>query len=384
MRLHLFAALAVAGVLAAGCGPATNYKYRIAVIPKGMTHEFWQSIHRGADRAAADLGKQGIAVFIDFQGPNKENDSLEQINLIKTEATTGIQGMVLAPQDSKQMVPPVQQVVDKHIPVLIIDSGLDKEALDKNPHLIVKYVATNNYHGGQLAAMRLLDVLDRAGVKDQKIILFRYAPGSESTEQREKGFHDVIDEAIKNHKPGAATISWLSDDQYAGATVSDAETTAGPLLDKYRNEEGVGIFAVNESAAAGMLNKMKALKLRKHFKYVGFDSSDQLLNGVRDGDIDGLIVQDPYRMGYLSVWTLVQHLEGYDVSEGGRDRSTGEHVVTHDPADAPPVPGGERVPADVRGDVDDDKMRELWKPDLQSKRTTEELLKDTPQYKKKS
>ena len=89
-------------------------------------------------------------------------------------------------------------------------------------------------------------------------------------------------------------------------------------------------------------------------------------------------------MGYLSVWTLVQHLEGYDVSEGGRDRSTGEHVVTHDAADAPPVPGGERVPAELRGDVDDDSMRELWKPELQAKRSTEQLLKDTPQYKKKS
>ena len=145
----------------------------------------------------------------------------------------GINGLVLAPQDSVQMVKPVEQVVAKGIPVVIIDSGLDKEALAKNPDLIVKYVATDNYHGGQLAAERLLKVLNEAGVKEQKIVLFRYQAGSESTEQREKGFHDAIDKAIAERKPDDPTITWLSDNQFAGATVSDAEKTAGPLLESH-------------------------------------------------------------------------------------------------------------------------------------------------------
>jgi ribose transport system substrate-binding protein len=358
MKVRIYAALAVSVVLAAGCGPAVNYKYRIAVIPKGLTHEFWQSIHRGADRAAADLGKQGVSVEVLWDGPAKENDSLEQIKLIEAKAGMGINGLVLAPQDSVQMVAPVQRVVDKHIPVVIIDSGLDKEALAKNPELIVKYVATDNYHGGQLAAERLLKVLKDAGVKDQKIVLFRYAAGSESTEQREKGFHDVIDKAIADHKPGAPTITWLSDNQFAGATVSDAEKTAGPLLSRFRDQEGVGIFAVNESAATGMLNSMKTLGLAKKFKYVGFDTSVQLLGAVRDGDIDGLVVQDPYKMGYIALWTLVHSLEGSQVSEGGKTLSTGEYVVTRD-------------------NLDDAKTKELINPELQPTRTV-----TPPEYKK--
>src|ERR1700693_1277810 len=132
MKLRLFAAAAVAAVLAPGCGPAVNYKYRIAVIPKGLTHQFWESIHRGADRAAADLGKQGIPIEILWDGPKKESDSSEQINLIATKAAMGINGLVLAPQDSHQMVNPVQQVVEKNIAVVIIDSGLE------NKDLIVK------------------------------------------------------------------------------------------------------------------------------------------------------------------------------------------------------------------------------------------------------
>ena len=379
MRLRLLAALAAAALLAAGCGPATNYKYRVAVIPKGLTHQFWQSIHRGAQRAADDLGKQGVSVEVLWDGPKKESDSKEQIDLIETKASMGINGLVLAPQDSHQMVNPVRQVVGRNIPVVIIDSGLDEQALKDDPNLIVKYIATNNYHGGQLAAQRLLDVMDRAKIKEQKIVLFRYAPGSESTEQREKGFHDVIDEAIKNQKPGGATITWLSDNQYAGSTISDAEKTAGPLLQQIQKEEGVGIFAVNESSAAGMLNSLKTLGLNKKFKFVGFDSSDQLLAGLRDGDIDGLIVQDPFKMGYLGLWTMVQRLEGYDVSEGGRNFYTGEHVVVHETGDAAPPPGGQRVPAELQGDVDDDAMRQLFVPELQEKRTVQ-----TPEYKKKS
>ena len=374
MKMRLLAALAVAAVLsAAGCKPATNYKYRIAVVPKGLTHQFWQSIHRGADRAAADLGQQGIPIEILWDGPKKESDSSEQTNIIQTKANMGISGLVLAPQYSREMVAPVQQVVDKHIPVVIIDSGLDKEALDKNPNLIVKYVATNNYHGGQLAARRLLDVMNEAAKTDpkyktQRIVLFRYEAGSESTEQREKGFEDAVNQAIRERKPDDPTITWHPDTVYAGSTVDKAQAQAGPLLGKLRGQypnEGVGIFAVNESAAEGMLDAMKGATLLKRFKYVGFDSSDQLQAGLRDGNLDGLIVQDPYRMGYLGTYLLVQHLEGFDVSEGGRDLGTGEHIVT-------------------RENLDDVKTKELFDPDLQAKRTTEDLLEGLPKFKKKS
>src|SRR5436305_11286059 len=130
-----------------GCGSAKQaYKYRVAVIPKGLTHEFWQSIHRGAERAARDLTERGIATQVLWNGPKKENDASEQISIIDLMIGKQVSGIVLAPQHSETMGDPVERAVKEHIPVLVIDSGLNRE------DIIVKYIATDNYNGGRLAA----------------------------------------------------------------------------------------------------------------------------------------------------------------------------------------------------------------------------------------
>jgi ribose transport system substrate-binding protein len=329
MSRKVFLALAVVACLAGGgCGSRVAYKYRIAVIPKGLTHEFWQSIHRGAERAAADLKGEGILVEVLWDGPRKESDASEQIALVDQKAGMGIQGLVLAPQDSKGMVPVVERTVDKGIPTVIIDSGLDPEALKRRPDLIVKYVATDNYHGGELAAQRLVEVLTKAGKEAPKVVLFRYQVGSESTEQREQGFLDQIDkENSARKKAGKAPVEVISKDKYAGATVDTAYSEANPLLLQVKNRAD-GIFAVNESAATGMLNAMRSQGLNKKIRLVAFDSSEPLLQAVKEDDVDGLIVQDPYRMGYLGVWTLVRFLEGDDVRAGAQHISTGEYLLT--------------------------------------------------------
>jgi ribose transport system substrate-binding protein len=327
--LSLGVCLAFAGCT--GGGATSAAKYKIAVIPKGLSHEFWQSIHRGADQAAKDLGARGVSVEILWDGPTEESDATAQIKIINQKRAMGVQGMVLAPQDSKQMAPPVEHTVEQGVAVVIIDSGLDPEALKKNPDLIVKYVATNNRNGGRLAAKALIDALEKEGKKEPKLVLFRYAPGSESTEQREAGFLDYVEEQQKAGKK----IDIISKDEYAGATVSTAQKAAGPLLTRLRGQGIDGIFAVNESAANGMLNALKTQKMNKDVKLVGFDSSAPLLQAVRDGDIDTLIVQDPFYMGYMGVWTVVNHLEGYDVRQGQVDLTTGEYPLNKDNIDSP-------------------------------------------------
>jgi len=240
-------------------------------------------------------------------------------------------------------------------------------------------VATDNYNGGRLAGLHLLELLAAEGKTEPRIIMMRYQVGSESTDQREQGFEDVINQYIKEHGLDPAKV-WLSSDKYAGATKESALKEAGPLVNKYRAQID-GIFAVNESSAAGMLDALRSLGLsqrvqrldsrppsaalhqavadglvgaeiltggaaeartellgdagrlqqlglRKQVRLMGFDSSQPLLQAVESGEIDGLILQDPYRMGYLGLWTVVRYLEGDNVDADGNYLGTGEHVIT--------------------------------------------------------
>ena len=209
-------------------------KWRVMVIPKGTTHEFWQTIHAGALKGASDLGN----VEVIWQGPQKEDDRLQQIQLVQNAVAAGVDGIVLAPLDAKALVKPVEDAIAKGIPVVIIDSGLESKK-------IVSYVATDNYHGGVLAARRLGELLKGEG----KIILLRYAVGSESTEQRERGFTDTM-------KTEFPKIVYLSDTEYAGATSDTAQQKSQSLVTRYRGQVN-GIFCCNESSTFGMLRALE-------------------------------------------------------------------------------------------------------------------------------
>ena len=219
----------------ANASAAKSKKWRVMVIPKGTTHEFWKTIHAGALKAAQELGN----VEVIWQGPQKEDDRTQQIQYVQNAVATGVDAIVLAPLDAKALKAAVEGAVAKGIPVVIIDSALESD----KP---VSYVATDNYHGGVLAGQRLGELLKGQG----KIILMRYAVGSASTEEREKGFTDTI---AKNF-PG---ITYLSDDQYAGATADSAQRTAQSLATRYRGQVD-GVFCPNESSTLGMLRALDA------------------------------------------------------------------------------------------------------------------------------
>jgi ribose transport system substrate-binding protein len=323
--------------LSAGCGAHPD-ELVIVVIPKGMTHEHWQSVRRGAERCASDLlGWEGRRVRIIFDGPLRERDAMEQIRIVDRRVATGADGIVLAPQHSRTMTACVRRAAEAGLPVVVIDSGL------ADPEHFVKYVATDNYHGGCLAAEHLLGELKKRGKDRPKLILFRYAVGSESTEQREKGFEDTA----RRLCPDAV---WLSTDRYAGATRDSAMREAGPLVFQFRDQVD-GVFAPNESSASGMVDVLRSQGLNGKVLVMGFDSSKPLLQAIQTGDVVGSVLQDPYKMGYLSTWCCVRYRLGDDVNAGRTqmELSTGEYVVTRD-------------------NVDSEQIRGLFEPELQARR----------------
>ncbi|CAN5674411.1 hypothetical protein BH23PLA1_BH23PLA1_21410 [soil metagenome] len=216
---------------------AKSKRWRVMVIPKGTTHEFWQTIHAGAREAAEERNAEIV-----WLGPQKEDDRQQQIDLVKNAVAMGVEGridgIVLAPLDAKALVGPVVEAIDRGIPVVIIDSAL----ASNRP---VSFVATDNLNGGVLAARRLGELMQGEG----RAILLRYAQGSASTEERERGFMETMAGEFPK-------IRFVSDNQYAGATAATAQEVSRNLVTRHRG--GVdGIFAPNESSTFGMLRALE-------------------------------------------------------------------------------------------------------------------------------
>ena len=295
---------------------AADKTYTIAVIPKGTTHEFWKSVNAGALKARQELAAQGTPVEVIWKGPLREDDRDQQIQVVENFMSRGVSGIVLAPLDSQALVRPVANAVKSGIPVVIIDSGLKSDKM-------LSYISTDNFKGGQMAGEHLGKLLNGKG----NVILLRYAVGSASTEEREAGFLD----ALKKKHPG---IKLLSSDQHAGATRETAYQASQNLLNRFGRDVN-GIFCPNETATIAMTKALREVgRARGKVKMIGFDAGTQSLADMKSGDLQGLVVQNPVRMGYLGVMTVVEHLRGKKVE---KRVDTGVQLVTAENMEQPEI-----------------------------------------------
>jgi len=303
-----------------GGAPASGKRLKIAVVPKGTTHEFWKSVHAGAVKAAKEMD-----VDIVWKGPLKEDDLKAQIDVVDTFVAQGVAGIVLAPLNDSALKTPVKRAKDAKIPTVIFDSDLQGDE-----H--VSFVATDNQAAGKIAA----EAMDKDLGGKGNVIVLRYQEGSASTQNREKGFLDGM-----KAKP---ELKILSDNQYGGATSESAFQKGESLLVAHKAASGAvnGVFTPNESTTFGMLQALKKSGTNKKVKLIGFDSSDSLVKALKEGDIDGLVVQNPFNMGYLSVKTMVDHLHGKPVE---KRIDTGARLVD-------------------KANIDDPAVKEIMQPDL--------------------
>ncbi|HRG95792.1 MAG TPA: substrate-binding domain-containing protein [Polyangiaceae bacterium] len=284
-------------------GGAKAARLRIAVIPKGTTHEFWKAVHAGANKGGLEADVEVL-----WKGPLKEDDLKAQIDVVQSFIAQGVSGVVLAPLSDTALRSPVKAAVAAGIPVVVFDSDLrgDEHA---------SFVATDNVAAGRLAADALAKSLGGKG----RVLMLRYQVGSASTQGREEGFLA----AIKEH-PGVQVVS---DNQYGGATTESAFSTSERLLSAQRaGADGVqGVFTPNESTTFGMLLALRKGGLAGKVKLVGFDASDKLLEALEGGHVEALVVQDPFKIGYLAVKTMAAKLRGQPVD---KRIDTGARLVT--------------------------------------------------------
>lgn len=313
-KILLVGVVAAAGLSSCDGKGAGKKKIKIAVIPKGTTHIFWQSVHAGAEKAGKEFG-----VDIEWIGPVREDEYSEQIGIVDNMVTRRVSGIVLAPQHASALRRPVIDAVKKTVPVVIIDSGLD-DAED----IYTSFAATDNRGGGRIAGQKMGEILGGKG----KVAVLRYSEGSASTHNREEGFLEAIAKF-----PGVEVVD---KDMYAGVTRGEALAKSQSLLTRHKKAGKLmidGIFCPNASSAYGMLQAIKLdrdvrdLAIAGKLTYIGFDADDPLVAGLGSGEIKGLVIQNPFKMGYKGVEAMVRHLRGEKVV---KQIDTGVGFVTKD------------------------------------------------------
>ncbi len=255
----------------------------IGVVPKGANHIFWQTVRAGAIKAAAECSAK-----IEWNAPSLEVDSSRQIEIVESMVNRRLAGIALAPVDRRALVRVVEHAATLGIPVAIFDSAID------TPRRIT-YVATNNEEGGRMAARRLAASIGATG----QVGVIGFMPGSAATEERERGF----DREIREHFPRIELVGlrFAMADRAKALALTENLLTAYPKL--------AGIFADNESSTAGAVQALKTRGV-KNVKLVAFDASEALVEDLRAGFIDALVVQNPFAMGYESTRAICRKLAG--------------------------------------------------------------------------
>ena len=283
---------------------------RIGVVPKETASVDWEGVRQGALKAGAEENYEIL-----WNGPEIETDCERQIQIVEDMIAQKVAGIVLAPSNRKALVPAVEKTYARKIPCVIVDSGVETDKY-------LSYMATDNYKGGVLAAQRIGEILGGKG----KVIIVAWTPNSASTDARTQGFKETLAQ------------------EFPGIEIVDSQFPSPPIMDKARDvtqdmltrNAGIdGIFACNATTAGGALTALSGFQQgEKKIKMVGFDAWPMVVDGLKNGDLDSLILQNPYKMGYEGVKAIIRHLNGEKVD---KEVDTGVELITRDRLNDPKV-----------------------------------------------
>ncbi|KPF45069.1 ABC transporter substrate-binding protein [Rhizobium sp. AAP43] len=275
----------------------------IPIIVKDTTSFYWQIVLAGARAAGKDLG-----VSVPELGAQSESDINGQISILENAVAGKPAAVVISPTEFKALGKPIDEAA-KSVPIIGIDSSADSKAF-------TSFLTTDNVQGGRIAADGLAAAIKEAtGKEEGEIAIITSLPGVGSLDQRHEGFM----EQIKAKYPGLTVVA----DKYADGQATTGLNMMTDLITA--NPNLVGVFASNLIMAQGVGQAIAENKLGDKIKVIGFDSDEKTVGFLKEGVLAGLVVQDPYRMGYDGVKTALA------VSKGEKVETfvdTGANLVT--------------------------------------------------------
>ena len=287
MKRSKCALICAAAVLAMLCSCASAApvaeQHTVALIVKSTETEFWLSVFAGAEAAAAEYNAKLTVV-----GPETEEDYETQNAMVEQAVEKGAQAIVFSAIDYENNATAIDAAAAAGVKIVAIDSSVDSSAVST-------YIGTDNYAAGRMAALAALERVEG----DLKVGIVNYDVSSANGQEREEGAVDEFKESGRAEI--VSVINTLAEAVHAQAD------TAALLMD---HPEINVLLAFNEPTSVGAANAVRELGLSDDVFLVGFDSNVATVDGLQEGSVDALVVQNPYAMGYLGVEAACKMLSG--------------------------------------------------------------------------
>ena len=281
----------IIGTLAAcgNGGGAGDDELRIGVVLKSLANPFYVTMAEAIEERAEELG---VEVLI--QATESEADAEGQMQIIEDMLVQQVDAILLAPNGSVELVPAVSRANEQGVPVVIITTPLDEDALYNAGAYTISFVGSDDYYGGRVAAQEMWEALDGSG----QVAILEGVSGHESSVARVDGFSGKLAELGGIEIVASQPANW---DQEQGYTVFQNILQANPDVD--------GVFAASDLMALGAVQAIIDAGMRDQITVIGYDASDDAKEAVRRGDMLGSIAQSPSNMGTTALETAILFLE---------------------------------------------------------------------------
>lgn len=286
MRRSRLAAVCVliSALLLGGCGAtAATEQHTVALVAKSTQTEFWLSVFAGAEAAATEYNLK-----LTITGPETEEDYEAQNRMVADAVAAGAEALVFSAIDYENNASAIDDAARAGVKIVAIDSSVASE-------MVSTYIGTDNYAAGRMAAQAALERVEG----ELTVGIVNYDISSANGQEREHGAVDLLQESGRAEV--AAVINTLAE---AGQAKEDTEAMLA------EHPEINVLLAFNEPTSVGAAEAVSALGLSESVFLVGFDSNVVTVDGLQEGSVDALVVQNPYAMGYLGVESAYKLLAG--------------------------------------------------------------------------
>jgi ribose transport system substrate-binding protein len=284
---------AVVAAALVGAAPAGAKDFKIGYSVFWGTNPFLVTMVNGAKKSVEEWKAKDVNVDMIVTNGG-DTDKAKQVSDLEDLYSQGVQGVLIFPGDSVMVAEPIKTIYNANdIPVVITDIGIRSGKY-------ITLIITDNQKGGESAGEYMAKIVP----KGSKVITLDHAPTNDNGQTRQKGFEDKAKELGLNVLP----------EQPVAALTLDASRQA--MEDLLVSEPDVkGVFAFNQLVLQGAYQALEAAGKAGQVKLVGFDLDPVSWQMVKDGKIDALVVQDPFKMGYEGMNIVLTNLTGGQVPE---------------------------------------------------------------------